>query len=622
MLNQGFEHAPTLEPKHISELEKRSISEEFALASGVSSRCDNELRKLGFGSGIPRAQQKNGIQGLCFTYRDPWTDEESTWRIKPDGKFNLNGPIKYLSRKGDKVHGFFPHTVTKEDLADTKTPAVITEGEYKALAIAENLEKLDKKFAVIGLGGVNGGWHREKDVVLLPDGTHEKRSRGPARLISDLDGIEWKNRLVYIVFDSDVGTAKHASLFKRSKYSGAMGAEHILAELLRARGADVRIVVIPDPGDGSKLGADDYIAQHGAHEFYKLLVNNWVARRDPDEILHKPQPETFRFEDARELIETKLDRPVFVIDKLVPIGGTAIIAAAPKLGKSGIALNAAKSVCEGSEFLGVFPTTKGRTAYIQTEIPKWAMAERLKLMGELPEGLLIYTPNRLHLNFFEDQGYKRTETGNREKAGALVEALKAQAVSLAIFDPLTHFHNLNENNPEHMTHLFEVFRMIARAVPCGVLIVHHHRKTARSLVSYEGMEDMRASMVLGAEPDSILSLYAKERSDGTRKFKLKFEIRHGEQPESLELLRYGGENAMLWKAVPWEDSLATNRSLQDRRDILFALDKGPMTASKIAAATDTPRATTYRRLDELKEAGEVAKNGNLYYVSGGNYDPE
>ena len=79
---------------------------------------------------------------------------------------------------------------------------------------------------------------------------------------------------------------------------------------------------------------------------------------------------------------------------------------------------------------------------------------------------------------------------------------------------------------------------------------------------------------------------------------------------------------MLWKAVPWDDSIATKRSLQDRRDILLALEKGPMTASKIVAATDTPKATIYRRLDELKEAGEVAKNGNLYYVTGVDFSPE
>ncbi len=232
---------PSLEPHHIELLLKRGISEEFALQSHVRTLMDNEARNLGFLSSIPSDQRKNGLQGLGFEFVNPLNDQESTWRLRPDTKFTLNTKeAKYLSRKGDPVRVFYPHTTTSEQLENAKVPLVITEAELKAVSIAENLEKIQKSFAVIGLSGVNGGWGREKDSVPLPDGTHTKKSRGPARLIPDLDGIEWKKRTVYVCFDSDIGTAKHASLFKRSKYQGAMGAEHILAELLRARGADVR----------------------------------------------------------------------------------------------------------------------------------------------------------------------------------------------------------------------------------------------------------------------------------------------------------------------------------------------------------------------------------------------
>ena len=90
-LHDGFDHAPILDDCHVQELAKRSISKEFALASGVSSRCDNELRKVGFASSIPRDQQKNGLQGLCFSYHDPWTGKTLTWRLKPQTQFNIGG---------------------------------------------------------------------------------------------------------------------------------------------------------------------------------------------------------------------------------------------------------------------------------------------------------------------------------------------------------------------------------------------------------------------------------------------------------------------------------------------------------------------------------------------------
>jgi hypothetical protein len=132
---------------------------------------------------------------------------------------------KYLSRVGDKVRVFFPYTTTLEMLSDPKINVVITEGEYKALAIAEALQKAEqkRKFAVIGLQGVNGGWHRDKQIVLTADGGHEKKPTGAPHLIDDLQSVEWKKRTDYICFDSDVASKKNVSTFKQSKYAGAWG---------------------------------------------------------------------------------------------------------------------------------------------------------------------------------------------------------------------------------------------------------------------------------------------------------------------------------------------------------------------------------------------------------------
>jgi hypothetical protein len=207
-----------------------------------------------------------------------------------------------------------------------------------------------------------------------------------------------------------VASRKHASAFKQSKYAGAWGVEFVLGELLRAQGAEFRIVDIPDNGNGEKVGPDDYIAKNGQHAFLKLLWNNWTAQRDVDKVLYRPNPEALVFVEARELVQVKPTRPVFVIDKLLPEGGTMIVAAAPKVGKSGIALNAAKAIATGEDFLGVFPVRKGPAVYVQTEIPAWAMAERLKLMGDLPEGMFIHTPGKFKLNLREEDGQKRKGT--------------------------------------------------------------------------------------------------------------------------------------------------------------------------------------------------------------------
>jgi hypothetical protein len=610
-----FEFPPSLQPKHIEELRKRGISPEFAIASSVRSAADNELRRLNFEASLPVDQRKQGLQGLCFEYRDPWTGGPLTWRLRPDARFDIDGkPAKYLSRLGDSLRPFFPHTTTAELLADPKAEAIITEGEFKALAIAENLGPLSKKpLAVIGLAGVNGGWHREKRIVAHADGGHEKKSFGAPRLIVELERIEWRGKRTWIVFDSDVASPRHATEFKRSKYSGAIGAEYTLAELLRARGAEVRIVEIPDGGAGEKVGADDYIAHHGSHAFFRLFSTNWCAVRDVDRILYRPRAEAFVFTDSRELVAVKPSRPVFLIDGILPEGGVAVIGAAPKVGKSAVALNAGAAVCRGEKFLGAFGTRQGRAVYIQTEIPAWAMADRLKLMGELPEGLLISTPSRLHLNFYEEHGFKRVETGNAERVAALIEALRQQWASLLILDPFAHFHTLSENKVEDIGHLFEVFRWIARAVPCGILLVHHHRKVARTSVRYEGAEDMRGSIALYAEPDAVISIYAHERADATRRFKLVVSARHCEEPPPFELFRLGGENAMLWRAEPWQDHTKSRLTSEDR--LVRALEEGRCNYTEAMQRSGLSKNTFYEAFKRLERKGAVRKAGNLYFLA-------
>jgi hypothetical protein len=156
-----FKFPAGLSARHEEELRKRAISSEFALASGVRSACDNELRDLNFQASLPREERTKGLQGICFPYVDLELNAEAAWRIKPDSTFTLSDGShpKYLSRIGDKPRAYYPHTTTIELLADAKANVVITEGEYKALSIAEALQTAERKrkFAVIGLQGVNEG---------------------------------------------------------------------------------------------------------------------------------------------------------------------------------------------------------------------------------------------------------------------------------------------------------------------------------------------------------------------------------------------------------------------------------------------------------------------------------
>lgn len=609
----------SLSERHREEFRKRGISPEFAVESGCRMLADNEVRDLNFQASLPVDERSHGLQGIGFEYRDISSPgSTSIWRLKPDHAFSISGkPAKYLSRKGDPCRPYYPHTTTAGMKADTSVQVLLTEGEFKTLALAEKICPIaSRKTCVIGLQGVNGGWSRDSITVAKPDGSKEVKKEGHPYLIDELETWEWKKRVVYIVFDSDVGTKIHASAFKQNKRSGALGAEYTLALLLRSKGADVRIVEIPHAFGQPKVGIDDYIEKYGPHAGLKLIYGNWVVERDVDKILYKGNPEAFTFQLASEILRNKPDKPPFVIDHLLPEGGVMVIAAAPKVGKSSIALNAALAVANGTSFLGRFGVARGRAAYIQTEIPAWALGERLKLMGSIPDDLLVLTPNRIHLNLWEEDGYnKRRETGNRELLESLVLGLKNQSVSLVIFDPYRHFSSLNENNIDHVTHMFELYRRIATILKAGVIVVHHHRKIARSNVRYEGAEDMSGSGGFFGEPDSILSIYRTILADDTRRFKLVFDTRHAEPLEPLELFRMGGDNAMLWTAEEWVDQTRAGKS--SAVDSVFSMIEkgGPITREKISEQTGMSRSTVYRHIDTLLKGRRIKRNGNVYEVS-------
>lgn len=607
--NNGFSE------RHRDEFIRRAVTPEFAAKSGCTYFADNEIRNMGFSAGLPSDQQSNGLQGIAFKYSPFDPELTAIWRIKPDKAPMMpdGRPAKYLSRKGDPQRVFYPHTTLLEHQTDVKVNILITEGEFKALALAEKVCPIaSRKTCVIGLNGVNGGWHRDKITKPNPDGTHTTVKEGAIHLADELEDWIWTKRVVYIVFDSDVGTKRHATEFKRAKTSGSIGAEYTLAKLLRSKGAEVRIVVIPHPLNSEKMGADDYIAKYGEHQMLQVIYRGWVTERNIEAILMKEAAGSITFETAEALIASNPQKPPFVLDGILPVGGTMILAGQAGIGKSGVALNIGHAVANGEDFLGCIKVMQGPVAYIQAEIPRAHMAERIKSMGTWPSNLYMLNMFKLQLNYWEQDGFnKRRETGNREAVSALALALKEIGPKLVIFDPLKNFHSLSVNDSEGMTHLFEIFHSMAIKLECGICIVHHNRKTARSNIKYEGQEDMLGSSALANEPDAILSMYALKRKDETFRYKLLFsKLRHDAPKKPLELLKWGKEDSFRWEAGEWKDETTEGDTPWK---IIEAMQKiGSGQVKDIAHKACIPQSTLYPHLRKLVSEGKLKKKDNLY----------
>lgn len=144
--------------------------------------------------------------------------------------------VRYSQPKASGVKAYFPAVLDwKAVFADPTWPVVITEGEFKALALCL------QGVACIGLGGVwNWRWNDE--------------------LLEELSDVDWQNRPTVLCYDSDAESNPQVRV-----------AELTLAAELQRRGADSRLCRLQPSPDGSKRGVDDYIAQGRGTDLLKLL---------------------------------------------------------------------------------------------------------------------------------------------------------------------------------------------------------------------------------------------------------------------------------------------------------------------------------------------------------------
>jgi hypothetical protein len=199
------------DPEHKRDLQASGIDLEFAAKSGVRSYTSKEsiddlMAKCGWSFNHPVKSI------MLFSY--PGTDH---WRIKvfPPIQKKKGDIAKYLQAKGSPNRLYFPPGVDPQ--ADI--PIWITEGEKKALKLTQ------EGFPCIGLGGV-WSW-RSGGKGYRP---------GCGRVIPDLDKVNWLDREVTIVFDSDAWSNMNVAK-----------AEMTLAKELQSRGARVFICRLKKP---------------------------------------------------------------------------------------------------------------------------------------------------------------------------------------------------------------------------------------------------------------------------------------------------------------------------------------------------------------------------------------
>jgi hypothetical protein len=193
-----------LTSQDLTDLEARWIDRRLALQAG--------LRRVDSVAGGEVVGRKGGNHsGIVIPYFHPCADQVREYRLRRDhpeleydSAGNLKPRQKYLSSPGRSNMLYVVPGTDLGLLRDVTIPVVVTEGEFKTLALwrlANHGSAGKPRFLPLGLSGAYN-WRGTVGKSVGPDG-----SRIDAKgAIRDLDWVAWQGRNVVIAYDADAVT--------------------------------------------------------------------------------------------------------------------------------------------------------------------------------------------------------------------------------------------------------------------------------------------------------------------------------------------------------------------------------------------------------------------------------
>ena len=249
-----------------TDLARRWIDSELAAAAKIRRVDSNTGRSL-----VGRRDHAS-YEGLAIPYSLPGESHVREWRLRrdhpdmeyKDGKQRERG--KYLSPPGRKNMIYFAPGLSPELLKDVATPVIITEGEFKTLALwrLANHEVTAPRFLPLGLPGI-WNWRGTVGKTTGPNGDR----RDVKGVIPDLDLVVWEGRRVIIAFDADADQNEQVEI-----------ARNLLARELRMRGAEVAVVTW-DIAQGK--GIDDLLASVGPDKVLEIIEGADFEKQKADD---------------------------------------------------------------------------------------------------------------------------------------------------------------------------------------------------------------------------------------------------------------------------------------------------------------------------------------------------
>jgi len=279
-------------------------------------------------------------------------------------------------------------------------------------------------------------------------------------------------------------------------------------------------------------------------------------------------PKRRRFQPRKFSELLTLSSPKWLVERLIPEAGLALLYGKPKVGKTFWSLDLSLSIATGRSFHGI-PVQRGRVTYVAAEGGPSRLCERVSAWlkrrnvaaNEL-EGWwdLISTP---------------VDLADRAQLAEMLHELSGQR-SLVVFDTLARCMSGDENAQKDMSAAVQGSDRVREETGAAVLLVHHEGK--------DSSKGARGSTVLRGAIDTSI----RARNEGCR---IVFSVEDQRDDEPLpashfELIRVAvGENAFSATLMAIETGVDNDRDTLKIRDIASEM-RGAPKKDLIAAVVD------------------------------------
>lgn len=200
---------------------------------------------------------------------------------------------------------------------------------------------------------------------------------------------------------------------------------------------------------------------------------------------------------GREYLELPTEPDTWLVRPLIPAGGSVILYGEAKVGKSYAALQLAKAIQQGGDWLG-FPICKtGPVVYVQLDTPRslWiARLKDLKASGVTAVDEIVFA-DRETLNVLP------FDILNQEHAHLLTNTIKQWSPVAVIMDTIREAHSAEENDSTTMRNVTAA--MQAACHPAAMILITHERKPDKE-GGFSLISDIRGSNYMPGRMDAIL----------------------------------------------------------------------------------------------------------------------